>query len=70
VARPRAMSTSMPRRRARRWRSSVTAVLGKASGVASSGIVPRVTFTDPQICTAGRTERQARDEGLDVRAVA
>jgi hypothetical protein len=44
-------------------------ILGKrATGVASSGIVPQVTFTDPQICTAGRTERQARDEGLDVRA--
>ena len=37
--------------------------------VASNGIVPRVTFTDPQVCAVGLTENQARDQGLDVRAV-
>jgi pyruvate/2-oxoglutarate dehydrogenase complex dihydrolipoamide dehydrogenase (E3) component len=29
--------------------------------------VPRVTFTDPEVGSVGLTERQARDEGLDVR---
>jgi len=37
--------------------------------VASHGIVPRVTFTDPQVCAVGLTEKRARDQGLDVRAV-
>jgi pyruvate/2-oxoglutarate dehydrogenase complex dihydrolipoamide dehydrogenase (E3) component len=46
-------------------------ILGReATDVASNRIVPRVTFTDPQVCAVGRTERQARDEGLDVRSVA
>jgi pyruvate/2-oxoglutarate dehydrogenase complex dihydrolipoamide dehydrogenase (E3) component len=31
--------------------------------------VPRVTFTDPQVAAVGRTERQARDAGIDVRTV-
>ena len=45
-------------------------ILGReATDVASNGIVPRVTFTDPQVCAVGRTEQQARDEGLDVRCV-
>ena len=45
-------------------------ILGREAGdVASHGIVPRVTFTDPQVCAVGRTERQARDEGLEVRCV-
>jgi mercuric reductase len=29
--------------------------------------IPRVTFTDPQIASAGLTEIQARDQGLDVK---
>jgi pyruvate/2-oxoglutarate dehydrogenase complex dihydrolipoamide dehydrogenase (E3) component len=33
------------------------------------GIVPRVTFTDPQVCAVGFTEAQARDKGMRVRAV-
>jgi dihydrolipoamide dehydrogenase len=37
--------------------------------VADHGIVPRVTFTDPQVCAVGLTESQARDAGIDVRAV-
>jgi pyruvate/2-oxoglutarate dehydrogenase complex dihydrolipoamide dehydrogenase (E3) component len=36
---------------------------------ASSDVVPRVTFTDPQVCAVGLTEVEARDRGLDVRAV-
>jgi pyruvate/2-oxoglutarate dehydrogenase complex dihydrolipoamide dehydrogenase (E3) component len=31
--------------------------------------VPRVTFTDPQVCAVGLTEAQARKQGLHVRAV-
>ena len=37
--------------------------------VASQDIVPRVTFTDPQVCAVGLTEAQARERGLVVRAV-
>src|ERR687891_2834368 len=45
-------------------------ILGKeARDIASNRIVPRVTFTDPQVCAVGRTEQHARDEGLDVRSV-
>lgn len=31
--------------------------------------IPRVTFTDPQVCAVGQTEAQARDAGIDVRVV-
>jgi pyruvate/2-oxoglutarate dehydrogenase complex dihydrolipoamide dehydrogenase (E3) component len=45
-------------------------ILGKGvRDTASNSIVPRVTFTDPQVCAVGRTEQQARDDGLDVRSV-
>jgi pyruvate/2-oxoglutarate dehydrogenase complex dihydrolipoamide dehydrogenase (E3) component len=37
--------------------------------IASDRIVPRVTFTDPQVCAVGLTEQQARERGLNVRAV-
>jgi len=37
--------------------------------VADQDIVPRVTFTDPQVCAVGLTEAQARGRGLDVRTV-
>jgi pyruvate/2-oxoglutarate dehydrogenase complex dihydrolipoamide dehydrogenase (E3) component len=36
---------------------------------ASTAIVPRVTFTDPQVCAVGLTEDQARQRGIDVRTV-
>jgi dihydrolipoamide dehydrogenase len=36
---------------------------------ASDSAVPRVTFTDPQICAVGLTEAEARDRGVPVRAV-
>ncbi|MEJ7585165.1 MAG: NAD(P)/FAD-dependent oxidoreductase [Acidimicrobiales bacterium] len=45
-------------------------ILGRdATAVADHGIVPRVTFTDPQVCAVGLTEHQAREEGIDVRVV-
>jgi dihydrolipoamide dehydrogenase len=34
---------------------------------ASADAVPRVTFTDPQVCAVGLTEQQARDRGIAVR---
>jgi pyruvate/2-oxoglutarate dehydrogenase complex dihydrolipoamide dehydrogenase (E3) component len=37
--------------------------------LADHGIVPRVTFTDPQVGAVGLTEEQARERGLDVRTV-
>jgi dihydrolipoamide dehydrogenase len=36
---------------------------------ADDGIVPRVTFTDPQVCAVGLTEAAARDAGYDIRCV-
>jgi dihydrolipoamide dehydrogenase len=37
--------------------------------LADHGVVPRVTFTDPQVCAVGLTEDEARAHGLDVRMV-
>ena len=37
--------------------------------LADHGIVPRVTFTDPQVAAVGLTEQEARDRGLAVRTV-
>ena len=42
-------------------------ILGK--NVAATAPVPRVTFTDPQVCAVGLTEAQAREAGVDVRVV-
>ena len=45
-------------------------ILGRpVTDVADRGAVPRVTFTDPQICAVGLTEAQAREAGIHVRAV-
>jgi pyruvate/2-oxoglutarate dehydrogenase complex dihydrolipoamide dehydrogenase (E3) component len=43
------------------------AILGRE--VADRSVVPRVTFTDPQVCAVGLTEAKARERGLDVTAV-
>jgi len=37
--------------------------------VADHGAIPRVTFTDPQVCAVGLTEAEARKKGIDVRVV-
>jgi dihydrolipoamide dehydrogenase len=37
--------------------------------VADHGVVPRVTFTDPQVASVGLTEAQARQQGGSVRVV-
>jgi pyruvate/2-oxoglutarate dehydrogenase complex dihydrolipoamide dehydrogenase (E3) component len=45
-------------------------ILGReATDVADHGVVPRVIFTDPQVCAVGPTEAEARRAGLDVRVV-
>jgi dihydrolipoamide dehydrogenase len=36
---------------------------------ASVTVVPRVTFTDPQVCAVGYTEAQAREADLEIRTV-
>jgi pyruvate/2-oxoglutarate dehydrogenase complex dihydrolipoamide dehydrogenase (E3) component len=48
-------------------RIAAAAILG--ADVAASDVVPRVTFTDPQVCAVGRTEAQARTAGLRVTVV-
>jgi pyruvate/2-oxoglutarate dehydrogenase complex dihydrolipoamide dehydrogenase (E3) component len=42
-------------------------ILGR--DVALGAPVPRVIFTDPQVAAVGVTESQAREQGLDVRAI-
>jgi dihydrolipoamide dehydrogenase len=45
-------------------------ILGKdMTDIADHGIVPRVTFTDPQVAAVGLTEQQARDAGIDVKVI-
>jgi pyruvate/2-oxoglutarate dehydrogenase complex dihydrolipoamide dehydrogenase (E3) component len=45
-------------------------ILGRdATDVADHGVVPRVTFTDPQVCAVGATEAEARRAGVGVRVV-
>jgi dihydrolipoamide dehydrogenase len=45
-------------------------ILGRdVHDLADHGVVPRVTFTDPQVCAVGPTEAEARRTGLDVRVV-
>jgi len=41
----------------------------EVADVADHGVVPRVTFTDPQVCAVGPTETQARQAGVDVKVV-
>jgi dihydrolipoamide dehydrogenase len=51
-------------------RIAADVISGKdARAIANEKIVPRVTFTDPQVCAVGLTEHEARDAGLPVRAV-
>ena len=42
---------------------------GEHSATADHAAVPRVTFTDPEVASVGRTAEQARRDGLDVRVV-
>jgi pyruvate/2-oxoglutarate dehydrogenase complex dihydrolipoamide dehydrogenase (E3) component len=46
------------------------AILGReVEDLADHGVVPRVTFTDPQVCAVGPTEAEARRAGVDPRVV-
>ena len=46
------------------------AILGReVNAIADHRALPRVTFTDPQVAAVGLTEAQARDQGIEVRAV-
>jgi pyruvate/2-oxoglutarate dehydrogenase complex dihydrolipoamide dehydrogenase (E3) component len=60
----RALLTHMGKYHAR---IAADVILGKEAAVRE--IVPRVTFTDPQVCAVGLTEAAARDAGLAVRVV-
>ena len=42
-------------------------ILGRGGESADYRAMPAVTYTDPEVATVGRTEQQARGEGLDVR---
>jgi dihydrolipoamide dehydrogenase len=51
-------------------RIAAAAILGReVADVASRDIVPRVTFTDPQVCAVGHTAAEARAAGLHVTVV-
>jgi dihydrolipoamide dehydrogenase len=51
-------------------RIAAAAILGQeVADAASHVVVPRVTFTDPQVCAVGRTAAEARAAGLHVTAV-
>ena len=51
-------------------RIAAAAILGQdVTDMASRDVVPRVTFTDPQVCAVGRTAAQARAAGLPVTVV-
>jgi dihydrolipoamide dehydrogenase len=51
-------------------RIAADVILGRdASDRASADRIPRVTFTDPQVCAVGLTEAQARERGIAVRVV-
>jgi pyruvate/2-oxoglutarate dehydrogenase complex dihydrolipoamide dehydrogenase (E3) component len=46
------------------------AILGReVNAMADHLALPRVTFTDPQVAAVGPTEEQAREQGIEVRAV-
>ncbi len=63
----RALLTHMGKYQAR---LAADVILGKdAADRADHGAIPRVTFTDPQVCAVGHTEASARDSGLEVRVV-
>jgi pyruvate/2-oxoglutarate dehydrogenase complex dihydrolipoamide dehydrogenase (E3) component len=63
----RALFTHMGKYQAR---IAADVIRGRAvRSIADHGIIPRVTFTDPQVCAVGLTEHDAREQGVDVRAV-
>jgi pyruvate/2-oxoglutarate dehydrogenase complex dihydrolipoamide dehydrogenase (E3) component len=49
-------------------RIAIADILGRPHREASYHALPRVTFTDPEVGAAGLTEKQARQQGISVRA--
>jgi dihydrolipoamide dehydrogenase len=63
----RALLTHMAKYQAR---VAAEVILGKpATAISDHRAVPRVTFTDPQLCAVGLTEEQAHQAGIDVGTV-
>lgn len=63
----RALFTHMGKYQAR---IAADVILGRGgAAIADHGIVPRVTFTDPQVCAVGLTLEQAKETGISARAV-
>jgi dihydrolipoamide dehydrogenase len=63
----RALLTHMGKYQAR---IAADVILGRdITALADGKVVPRVTFTDPQVCAVGITEAEARDARMNVRAV-
>jgi dihydrolipoamide dehydrogenase len=63
----RALFTHMAKYQAR---VAADVILGRpAAAISDHQAVPRVTFTDPQVCAVGLTEEQARQAGIDVGTV-
>jgi pyruvate/2-oxoglutarate dehydrogenase complex dihydrolipoamide dehydrogenase (E3) component len=45
-------------------------IAGKdVTDIADHGVVPRVTFTDPQVAAVGLTEAQAKEQGMNFRVI-
>ncbi len=63
----RALFTHMGKYQA--WVAAENALGRPAEAVAEGLGSPRVTFTDPQVAAAGKTLEQAREAGIDARAV-
>jgi pyruvate/2-oxoglutarate dehydrogenase complex dihydrolipoamide dehydrogenase (E3) component len=51
------------------WIAAENALGREVAAIAEAIGSPRVTFTDPQVAAAGKTLEQARDAGIDARAV-
>lgn len=48
------------------WYASVNALFGRLKRFrVDNRVIPRVTFTDPEVATVGLTERQAEQRGID-----
>jgi pyruvate/2-oxoglutarate dehydrogenase complex dihydrolipoamide dehydrogenase (E3) component len=63
----RALFTHMGKYQA--WIAAENALWREVESVAEGLGSPRVTFTDPQVAAAGKTLDQARESGIDARAV-
>jgi pyruvate/2-oxoglutarate dehydrogenase complex dihydrolipoamide dehydrogenase (E3) component len=65
----RALLTHMGKYQARLAADAILGRLSEPGMVADRTMVPRVTFTDPQVAAVGLTESQAAERGIEVRTV-